>query len=91
MGKPVDRSDDVAARVRKEAVLVLGQRKLLQRLVPGLMHAFIFWGFIVLFPTIVIAMVGAVDRRQTIPVARRRRDGSRRSPTSSSCSCCSAS
>ena len=31
------------------------------------MHAFIFWGFIVLFPTIVIAMVGAVDRHQTIP------------------------
>ncbi len=67
MGKPVDRSDDVAARVRKEAVLVLGQRKLLQRLVPGLMHAFIFWGFIVLFPTIVIAMIGAVDRNETIP------------------------
>ena len=67
MGKPVDRSDDVAARVRNEAVLVLGQRKLLQRLVPGLMHAFIFWGFIVLFPTIVIAMIGAVDRHQTIP------------------------
>jgi Fe-S oxidoreductase len=67
MGKPVDRSGDVGARVRKEAVLVLGQRKLLQRLVPGLMHAFIFWGFIVLFPTIVIAMIGAVDRHQTIP------------------------
>ena len=28
------------------------------------MHAFIFWGFIVLFPTIVIAMVGAVDRHR---------------------------
>ena len=67
MGKPVERFDDVGARVRKEAVLVLGQRKLLQRLVPGLMHAFIFWGFIVLFPTILIAMIGAVDRHQTIP------------------------
>ena len=67
MGKPVERCDDVGARVRNEAVLVLGQRKLLQRLVPGLMHAFIFWGFIVLFPTIVIAMIGAVDRHQTIP------------------------
>ncbi len=31
------------------------RRKLLQRLVPGLMHAFIFWGFLVLFPTIVLA------------------------------------
>ena len=67
MGKPVDRRDDLGARVRNEAVLVLGQRKLLQRLIPGLMHAFIFWGFLVLFPTIVIAMIGAVDRRQTFP------------------------
>ena len=57
----------MAGRVRNEAVLVLGQRKLLQRLVPGLMHAFIFWGFLVLFPTIVMAMIGAVDRHETIP------------------------
>jgi Fe-S oxidoreductase len=46
---------------------VLGQRKLLQRLVPGLMHAAIFWGFIVLFPTIVIAAIAAVDRTATLP------------------------
>jgi Fe-S oxidoreductase len=46
---------------------VLGQRKLLQRLVPGLMHAFIFWGFIVLFPTIVMAMIAAVDRQAEFP------------------------
>ena len=46
---------------------MLGQRKLLQRLVPGLMHAFIFWGFIVLFPTIVMAMIGAVDRDASLP------------------------
>ena len=46
---------------------MLGQRKLLQRLGPGLMHAAIFWGFLVLFPTIVIAMIGAVDREATLP------------------------
>ena len=40
---------------------MLGQRKLLQRLVPGLMHAFIFWAFIVLFPAIFIAMIEIVD------------------------------
>ena len=56
-GKPVDRRGDVAGRVKNEAEIVLGQRKLLQRLVPGLMHAFIFWGFLVLFPTIVMAAV----------------------------------
>ncbi len=67
IGKPVERFDDVPRRVRAEAEIVLGQRKLFQRLVPGLMHAFIFWGFLVLFPTIVIALIGAVDRGSTLP------------------------
>ena len=67
LGKPVDRGGDVPRRARAEAEIVLGQRKLFQRLVPGLMHAFIFWGFLVLFPTIVIALIGAVDRGSTLP------------------------
>jgi Fe-S oxidoreductase len=67
LGQPAPRFDDVPARVRQEAVITLGQRKLLQRLVPGLMHAFIFWGFIVLFPTIVMAMIAAVDKGASIP------------------------
>jgi Fe-S oxidoreductase len=58
---------DVPRRVRNEATIVLGQRKLLQRLVPGLMHAFIFWGFLVLLPTILMATISAVDRRETLP------------------------
>jgi Fe-S oxidoreductase len=66
-GKPADRRDDLAGRVKNEAVIVLGQKKLLHRLVPGLMHAFIFWGFLVLFPTILIAMISAVDRDATLP------------------------
>ncbi len=66
-GKPLDRSDDIAGRVRNEAVIVLGQRKLFQRLVPGAMHALIFWGFLVLFPTIAMALLGAIDRDWTIP------------------------
>jgi Fe-S oxidoreductase len=66
-GKPVPRTDDVPARIRNEGVIALGQRKLLQRLVPGLMHAFIFWGFIVLLPTILMAMVAIVDRGHTLP------------------------
>ena len=67
LGKPAERFDDVGVRVRNEAEIVLGQRKLLQRLVPGLIHAAIFWGFLVLFPTIVMAMIGAVDREATLP------------------------
>jgi Fe-S oxidoreductase len=65
--QPSDRSGDVPARLRNEAVIAFGQRKLLQRLGPGLMHAFIFWGFLALFPTIVMALIAVVDRGQTIP------------------------
>jgi Fe-S oxidoreductase len=67
LGKPAERSGEVPQRLRNEAEIVLGQRKLLQRLVPGLVHAAIFWGFLVLFPTILIAMIGAVDREATLP------------------------
>ena len=66
-GKPVSRSSDLPVRVRNEATIVLGQRKLLQRLVPGLVHAFIFWGFVVLFPTIFMAVVAIVDREPSLP------------------------
>jgi Fe-S oxidoreductase len=66
-GKPSDRFGDVPARARAEAVVVVGQSKLLQRLGPGAMHAVIFWGFLVLFPTIVIAMIGAVDPHAILP------------------------
>ncbi len=67
MGAPLQRFDDLPQRVENEAVIVLGQRKLLQRVVPGLMHAFIFWGFVVLFPTIVIAAIYVVDREPGLP------------------------
>jgi len=67
VGKPVGRASDLPARVRNEATIVLGQRKLLQRLVPGLMHAVIFWGFLVLFPTIFMAIVGIVNREPSLP------------------------
>src|ERR1700730_4189561 len=67
MGKPVSRFDDLPQRARAEGVVVIGQSKLLQRLLPGLMHAAIFWGFIVLFPTILIAMIGIVDQHATLP------------------------
>ena len=67
LGKPAPRFDDVPQRVRQEAVVAIGQRKLLQRLGPGVMHALIFWGFLVLFPTIVMALVSAVNRDWSIP------------------------
>jgi Fe-S oxidoreductase len=65
--RPLKRTDDVPRRVRNEATIVLGQRKLFQRLVPGVMHALIFWGFLVLFPTILMAGIGAIDRDWSFP------------------------
>jgi len=53
MGRPVDRRGDLPVRLAREGTHVLGQRKLFQRALPGLMHALIFWGFLVLLTTIV--------------------------------------
>ncbi len=66
-GAPVRRAGDLPRRARNEATIVLGQRKLLQRIGPGLIHAFIFWGFLVLTPTILIALIGVVDKHTTLP------------------------
>jgi len=65
--RPSDRPGSVSARARNEAEIVLGQKKLLQRLVPGLMHAFIFWGFIVLFPTIILAAIDVAGGGEHTP------------------------
>jgi Fe-S oxidoreductase/nitrate reductase gamma subunit len=48
VGRPVDRSDHALRRLRNVLVVALGQSKLLREPGPGLMHAMIFWGFIVL-------------------------------------------
>ena len=55
-------------RTTREVVEVFGQRKLFQRLVPGLMHAAIFWGFLILLPTIVEAAISIVDRDAELPL-----------------------
>jgi Fe-S oxidoreductase len=68
LGRPVDRSGDVPARASREAGEVLGQRKLLQRALPGAMHAMIFWGFLVLLTTIAEALGQAVDPDFALPL-----------------------
>jgi Fe-S oxidoreductase len=67
----VRRFDDLPKRVEQEATVVLGQRKLLQRPGPGLMHAFIFWGFLVLLTTIVEAMGEVFSKTFAIPLIGR--------------------
>jgi Fe-S oxidoreductase len=71
LGRPVPRSGDIVHRVEQEVTVVLGQRKLLQRAAPGLMHAFIFWGFIVLLTTIAEAFGEVFGRNFAIPLVGR--------------------
>lgn len=67
-GRDVDRFGEAGVRVRRELTQVLGQRKLFQKALPGLMHAFIFWGFLVLLPTIGDAALAIVDRTWSLPL-----------------------
>lgn len=67
LGRDLDRSGDVPRRIAREGSHVLGQRKLFQRFVPGLMHALIFWGFLVLLTTIAEAMGQVVDPEFALP------------------------
>ena len=46
-----------------EATEVLGQRKLLKWTVPGIAHAFTFWGFLVLTLTIIEAYANLFDKK----------------------------
>ncbi|MFN2594204.1 MAG: heterodisulfide reductase-related iron-sulfur binding cluster [Actinomycetota bacterium] len=56
LGQADDRKPESYPRkLKDQLVVVLGQRKLLQWSVPGLMHFVIFWGFLILFTTIVEA------------------------------------
>lgn len=71
LGRPVERPDDLPRRLLREATHVLGQRKLLQRPLPGLMHALIFWGFLVLLTTIAEALGQAVDPHFALPLIGR--------------------
>src|SRR6266508_5370595 len=55
-------------RVAREGTEVLGQRKLFQRALPGLMHALIFWGFLILLTTIVEVAGELIDPTFELPV-----------------------
>lgn len=55
LGRPENRLDNIGGRIARVIRVVLGQQKLLQWTFPGVMHFLIFWGFVILFTTIVEA------------------------------------
>jgi Fe-S oxidoreductase len=67
-GKPApDRFADWGRRAEAELTEVGGQRKLLKWTVPGLAHAFTFWGFTILILTIIEAYGDLFDKTFAIP------------------------
>jgi Fe-S oxidoreductase len=71
-GQPAPgRTRDLARRVRSEVREVLGQQRLLRWSVPGLAHAFTFWGFLVLSLTILEAYGALFDKDFHVPVIGR--------------------
>jgi Fe-S oxidoreductase len=72
-GRSVERTSDLPVRLAREGTRVLGQRKLFQRFVPGLMHALIFWGFLVLLTTILEVGGQVIDPSFELPVIGRTR------------------
>ncbi|SQD95078.1 MULTISPECIES: (Fe-S)-binding protein [unclassified Parafrankia] len=68
-GQPAEgRLDDLPTRIWTEISEVGGQRKLLKWSVPGLAHAFTFWGFTILGLTIVEAYGALFDHDFHIPL-----------------------
>ena len=57
LGQPDNRFDNPMARLRKTLVVAIGQSKILREPFAGFMHAFIFWGFLVLL-TAVLESIG---------------------------------
>ncbi len=66
--KPDKRSSALLKRLSIEMVEVIGQKKLLKKKVPGLAHAFTFWGFLILGFTIIEAWGDLFDRNFAIPI-----------------------
>jgi Fe-S oxidoreductase len=53
LGRKEARTDNPVVRIKKVIAVAFGQSKLLREPIAGLMHFFIFWGFIVLLSSIV--------------------------------------
>jgi Fe-S oxidoreductase len=72
LGKDEDRKPrDWGRKIKDQLVVVFGQRKLLQWTIPGVMHFFIFWGFVILFTTIIEAFGAIYQEGFHIPLIGR--------------------
>ncbi|MEK6566606.1 MAG: Fe-S oxidoreductase, partial [Bacteroidota bacterium] len=66
VGKSDDRFDNPLRRIKNVIVVAFGQSKLLREPVAGLMHFFIYWGFVVLVFAVLESMAEGVIPRFTM-------------------------
>jgi Fe-S oxidoreductase len=57
IGRKENRFDNIPARLKNVLVVAFGQSKLLREPLAGLMHFFIFWGFVILLSAVLEAIV----------------------------------
>ena len=57
IGRKENRFDNIPARLKNVLVIAFGQSKLLREPLAGLMHFFIFWGFVVLLSAVLEAIL----------------------------------
>lgn len=68
-GRPApERFDNVPAKLKAELVKVLGQKKLFQWSLPGLLHALTFWGFLVIQITLIESIGELFNPEFEIPI-----------------------
>jgi Fe-S oxidoreductase len=68
IGRKDDRFDNIPARLKNVLVVAFGQSKLLREPLAGLMHFFIFWGFVILLTAVVEAIVEGIAPGFTLAV-----------------------
>ncbi|MBM4167544.1 MAG: (Fe-S)-binding protein [Ignavibacteria bacterium] len=56
IGKPENRFDRLGTRLKKVLVVAFGQSKILREPFAGLIHFFIFWGFVILLTAVIEAI-----------------------------------
>lgn len=57
LGKPENRFDNIGTRITNVLKIALGQTKLLREPFAGLLHALIFWGFVVLLSAVIESII----------------------------------
>ncbi len=68
LGQPAGPFDRWGERLKAVTTFVFGQRRLFRFLTPGTAHFFIFWGFVLLFPTIVQATLEGIFPGFVLPI-----------------------